>query len=257
MTYVLPARVLSEMFHLSHLRDYCTALTLSLFFSWTKQLKAFACHIVWKVSLPPATELLFIFFMLCLMKNNLFLLKCRLLLWPKKKKTSLDEFGNGDAALCKWVCEFDYKWYITTVIWNLSRHILEQTKELVRNEGKRRVIRCSFTRTSVFCCTNCAHHLLRTIRDKQSTLPLTLHQLCNKTSRVFMSFLGGIGFIWDAQISIPVSGRVSVPGLRTLVILFSFVFFSFYHFVNFFCTSMELAYCTCSVEKWYWCIPWF
>lgn len=151
MTYVLTARVLSEMFHLSHLWDFVLQWGSLSFFSWTKH--AFTCHIVWKVSLPPATELLFLFFMLCLMKNNFFLLKCRLLLWPRKKN-SLDEFGNEDAALRKWVSEFDYKWCLTTVIWNLSRHTLGQTKP---NKGTcqkwEKEMRCSFTLTSVFCCT--------------------------------------------------------------------------------------------------------
>lgn len=45
----------------------CTAVMLSLFFFLNK-----TRHIVWKVPLPPATEVLFLFFMLCLMKNNPF-----------------------------------------------------------------------------------------------------------------------------------------------------------------------------------------
>lgn len=199
----------------------CTAVTLSLFFSleqnnsWkrSRAILSGKCH----SHLP----LKYFSFSSCCAwwriihsKCNFFLLKCRLLLWPEKKtktKTSLDELSNGDAALRKWVCEADYKWCITTVIWTLSWHILGQTKELVWNERKRGIISPEFH-------TNICFLGLRTSRDKQSALPLTLHQFSNNILMFLSHFWAEL--VLFGMHRYRYQHQVPILGLRTLVILF-------------------------------------
>lgn len=83
----------------------------------------------------------------------------------KQKRTSLDEFSNRNVALHK-DFEANYKWCITTVVWNLSLHILSQANECQNLENERK--RAQEFHTSCIWLLLYNFHGLRTVRNSGS-----------------------------------------------------------------------------------------